>query len=140
MPLGHHAALRERVTKFTDALVGANPPIEGIHPSIMINPRRLSFPIARLHLDDTTFPKAQELLTSLGPQLLALISAFNTNSPNRKLRAPLTQLRVSRPQNDDLSQTHVAFVGTSRSDPEWQALWTVASMLLRSLNSRNTSV
>jgi activating signal cointegrator complex subunit 1 len=121
--------LRERVTRFTDALVNATPPIPGIDRSIMVDPRRLSIPLVRMSLDDETLPKAKDALTALRPQVLDIIAALNTGSSNVRLRAPLTQIRVTRPYRNDIRHAHVMFAGASRSDPDWQALWTLAGKL-----------
>jgi hypothetical protein len=125
LPLGHHAALRERVRKFTDALVHATPSIAGIDPSIMVDPRRLSFLLAPMTLDDTTLPQARELLTSLRPRLLDMIAA-STESTG-KLQAPLTSFRVLRPYGDDPRTTNVLLLGPHRTGNVWKPLWSVAS-------------
>ncbi|EMD39444.1 hypothetical protein CERSUDRAFT_121726 [Gelatoporia subvermispora B] len=49
--LGHHAALRERMTTFTDALLQTSPAITGLDRSIVIPPRRLHLTLGVLSLD-----------------------------------------------------------------------------------------
>jgi len=46
LPIGHHAELRDAVSALTSSWLAHKPPIEGLDPSIVINPRRLHLTLA----------------------------------------------------------------------------------------------
>ncbi|KAF9078844.1 AKAP7 2'5' RNA ligase-like domain-containing protein [Rhodocollybia butyracea] len=85
LPLGHHPDLQEKVTRFYSLLLRDK--VEGIDPTILINPRRLHFTLGVMSLSSQdpdgdsagsssttsrTVEDALELLRSLQPQLTSL--------------------------------------------------------------------
>ncbi|KAK1226211.1 hypothetical protein PQX77_010793 [Marasmius sp. AFHP31] len=98
LPLGQHPELRSRVAKFQDALLnphGSSSAVKGLHPSIVINPRRLHLTLGVMSLQkpkegqgssDTTPEKTVESALDL---LRSLQSRLSEEGP---VHIPLKQL------------------------------------------------
>jgi activating signal cointegrator complex subunit 1 len=134
MPIGHHPALRERVTKFTDALCANSAAIPGMDKSIVIMPRRLRFTLGAMTLSGgagdvpakphKSLAEAQEVLQSLQPRLLEMLA--KAPSPG-KLRVPLSRLDVVHPYHNNPRTVHSVFVGPGKEDAEYATFHAVAS-------------
>jgi activating signal cointegrator complex subunit 1 len=57
-PQGHHADLRARIGAFTSALLASDPPIAGLHESVIVNPRRLHLTLGVMSLAPEIAPPA----------------------------------------------------------------------------------
>lgn len=64
LPLGHDAALRQRVKALTDVLATADPPPSGFDPSIVIPERRLHLTLAVCALRGQTEPSSKDRVDS----------------------------------------------------------------------------
>jgi hypothetical protein len=144
LPLGHHAGLRERVTKFTSALLNSPRRIPGLHETIVMKPHRMRFNLGVMPLDDgtdvsgddgaggspRTLDDARALLAALRPRLLKIISSpsYGTSTPG-KLRAPLTQMSISNAVKGDPRQAHALYLGLPEG-AELRILSAVASAYL----------
>jgi len=145
LPIGHHAALRSAISALTSSWLAHEPPIDGLDPSIIINPRRLhltlgvmalappnnhnhnhnhsrdreqgSEPQPELELD---LAGATRLLASLAPGIRALLE----HSP---LRIPLGRLAVMQ---SDPTRAHVLYVEPDLRSPEGRRLRAVCGACL----------
>ena len=130
LPIGHHAELRDAVSALTSSWLAHEPPIEGLDPSIVINPRRVHLTLGvmtlassqpssssnpdRDHNHEATIDLAgaTTLLASLAPRIRALLA-------NNPLRIPLGRLAIMQP---DPARAHVLYVEPDLRSPDGRRL------------------
>lgn len=134
LPIGHHAELRDAVSALTSSWLAHEPPIEGLDPTIVINPRRLHLTLGVMTLassqpsplsppsssnhdhdrDRATIDLtgATTLLASLAPRIRNLLS-------NDPLRIPLGRLEIMQP---DPARAHVLYVDPDLRSPDGRRL------------------
>ncbi|EIN12157.1 hypothetical protein PUNSTDRAFT_130426 [Punctularia strigosozonata HHB-11173 SS5] len=120
-PQGHHPALRTRINAFHAALMATDPPIAGLHESVLVNPRRLHLTLGVMSLAGTgtgtgtssdtppqkTLYDACAFLRVLRPQILRELHG----SP---LRVPLTSMDIMKPERGNPERAHVLWAGPAR--------------------------
>ncbi|KAI0293858.1 AKAP7 2'5' RNA ligase-like domain-containing protein [Multifurca ochricompacta] len=120
LPIGHHVELRNAVDSLTSSWLAHEPPIDGLDPSIVINPRRLHLTLGAIALNTTTtaapsstsgaapyddprgpldLTAATELLVSLAPRIRGLLA-------HHPLRVSLGRLAIMQP---DPTRAHVLY-------------------------------
>src|ERR1700761_7097965 len=98
LPLGHHAGLRNAVQALTTSWLSHDPPIDGLDPSIVVQPRRLHLTLGVMALSTDTGTQenahdlngAARLLAGLTPRIHAALA-------RAPLRVPLGRLAVMQP-------------------------------------------
>ncbi|KAH9849437.1 AKAP7 2'5' RNA ligase-like domain-containing protein [Lenzites betulinus] len=125
---GQHAALRERMGAFTDALLGATPAIPGLDSTVVVPPRRLHFTLGVMSLDtqpeseQRTLEKARAVLQVLRPRVLEALGG-------RRLSVRLDRMDVMRPERGDAERAHVMWVGPAQEGGSGRRLKRVAEMI-----------
>ncbi|KAH9948316.1 AKAP7 2'5' RNA ligase-like domain-containing protein [Amylocystis lapponica] len=118
LPIGHHAALRERIVAFTDALLNGKPAIPGLDASIIIPARRLHFTLGVMSLGTEatdgvgrprTLEAATALLHELRPRVMEMLG-------RRRLSVALTRMDIMKPERRDLARAHVMWVGPAQEE------------------------
>ena len=129
LPIGHHAELRDAVSALTSSWLAHEPPIEGLDPSIVINPRRLHLTLGVMTLASSQpsssnhdrdhdrgatidLAGATTLLASLAPRIRAVLA-------NNPLRIPLDRLAIMQP---DPARAHVLYVEPDLRSPDGRRL------------------
>jgi activating signal cointegrator complex subunit 1 len=129
LPIGHHGELRNAVSALTSSWLAHDPPIEGLDPTIVINPRRLHLTLGVMTLAssqpsqsnhdrdrdrETTIDLAgaTTLLDSLAPRIRAVLA-------NDPLRIPLGRLAIMQP---DPARAHVLYVDPDVRSPDGRRL------------------
>jgi hypothetical protein len=136
LPIGHHAELRSAISSLTSSWLAHSPPIDGLDPSIVVNPRRLHLTLGVMALVPPSLPNhhdrnteqvselnldgATALLASLAPRIRALLE----RSP---LRVPLGRLAVMQ---SDPTRAHVLYVEPDLRSPEGRRLRAVCGACL----------
>jgi hypothetical protein len=116
LPIGHHPELRSAISALTSSWLAHQPPIDGLDPSIIVNPRRLHLTLGVMALTPPSPPPnhhndrqqnsgptlgdATTLLASLAPRIRALLD----RSP---LCVPLGRLAAMQ---QDPTRVHVLYV------------------------------
>ena len=136
LPIGHHPELRDAVSALTSSWLAHDPPIEGLDPTIVINPRRLHLTLGVMTLAssqpsqsnhdrdrdrETTvdLAGATTLLASLAPRIRAVLA-------NNPLRIPLGRLAIMQP---DPARAHVLYVDPDLRSPDGRRLRAVCGTL-----------
>jgi activating signal cointegrator complex subunit 1 len=111
---------------FNSALLASDPPIQGLHPSIIVPPRRLHLTLGVMSLDQSilsqeetgspsieppTLERASSLLASLQPSILQLLG-------DRPLQVGLEQMDILKPEKGKPGSGHVLFVGPDLKSPD----------------------
>ncbi|KAI0299562.1 hypothetical protein BC826DRAFT_1102683 [Russula brevipes] len=117
LPIGHHPELRSAISALTSSWLAHDSPIDGLDPSIVVQPRRLHLTLGVMALTpgpprppdrnsninndgERDLAGATALLASLAPRIRAVLA----HSP---LRVPLGRLAVMQP---DPTRAHVLYV------------------------------
>ena len=123
LPIGHHPDLRSAVQSLTASWLSHNPPIEGLDPSIVINPRRLHLTLGVMTLAPprtATGPEAEGHNLAAAAQLLAAITPrIRTVLARAPLRVPLGRITVMQP---DPTRAHVLYAEPELSSPDGRRL------------------
>jgi hypothetical protein len=133
LPIGHHAELRSAISALTSSWLAHEPPIDGLDPSIIVNPRRLHLTLGVMALTPPSPPNqdsdrqqnsglnlegATALLASLAPRIRALLD----HSP---LRIPLARLAAMQ---QDPTRVHVLYVEPDLRSPDGRRLRAVCGV------------
>lgn len=133
---GHHSTLRTRLSTFTDALQQSEPPITGLDPSIVIDPRRVHLTLGVMSLfsstpdpDPTktngykTLAAALALLQTLAPQIHSILDG-NT------LKFPLHEMGILKPERGrDKGKANVLWLGPGPGAQENERLEKVCKLI-----------
>ncbi|KAI0262406.1 kinase A anchor protein [Gloeopeniophorella convolvens] len=122
LPIGHHADLRQTVTALTSSWLAHEPPIDGLDPSIVINPRRLHLTLGVMSLAAGTsrdLAGARALLDSLRPRILELLA-------HTPLLVRLDKLATMQP---DPTCAHVLYAAPDVRSSEGRRLRAVAEFV-----------
>ncbi|KAH9043549.1 AKAP7 2'5' RNA ligase-like domain-containing protein, partial [Lactarius deliciosus] len=136
LPIGHHADLRSTVQALTASWLAHDPPIDGLDPSIVVQPRRLHLtlgvmalapsPPSRAAVDPAAEPEterdlaaAARLLADLAPRIRAILA-------RAPLRVPLGRLTVMQP---DPMRAHVLYAEPDISSPDGRRLRAVCELI-----------
>jgi hypothetical protein len=110
LPIGHHAELRNTISALTSSWLAHQPPIEGLDPSIVVQPRRLHFTLGVMTLNSPpNDPGYDHDLASAMTLLDNLVPSIRTMLANNPLRVPLdcSRLKVMQP---DPTRAHVLYL------------------------------
>src|SRR6266702_5593016 len=140
LPIGHHADLRSAVQALTASWLAHDPPIDGIEPSIVVQPRRLHLTLGVMALapsppggvivDPAAEPEqenkndlaaAARLLADLAPRIRAVLA-------RAPLCVPLGRLTVMQP---DQTRAHVLYAEPDISSPDGRRLRVVCGTCSR---------
>ncbi|KAH9890388.1 AKAP7 2'5' RNA ligase-like domain-containing protein [Cubamyces lactineus] len=136
LPIGHHVRLREKMSKFTDALLATKPPIPGLDSTVVIPPRRLHFTLGVMSLDDApsmpgsttgTLEDAKKVLDELKPKIKEILR-------DEALKVKLDSVDIMPPEKRDQERAHVMWVGPSLETESAKRLKTVADLIVREFN------
>jgi activating signal cointegrator complex subunit 1 len=122
LPIGHHAGLRSAVQGLTTSWLAHDPPIDGLDPSIVVQPRRLHLTLGVMNLasnhDKGGEEKTHDLAgaTRLLAELTPRIRAALERAP---LRVQLGRLAVMQP---DPTRAHVLYAEPDISSPDGRRL------------------
>ena len=126
LPLGHHAGLRSAVQGLTTSWLAHDPPIDGLDPSIVVQPRRLHLTLGVMTLaaeqdeeNTHSLAGATQLLAELAPRVRAALG-------RAPLRVPLGRLAVMQP---DPTRAHVLYAEPDLSSADGRRLRAVCGML-----------
>lgn len=122
LPLGHHADLRSAVQELTTSWLAHDPPIDGLDPSIVVQPRRLHLTLGVMTLTTNQETDEEEkthdladaarLLAELAPRVRAVLE-------RAPLRVPLGRLTVMQP---DPTRAHVLYAEPDISSADGRRL------------------
>ena len=131
LPIGHHAGLRSAVQSLTASWLAHNPPIDGLDPSIIVQPRRLHLTLGVMTLADRGTARegeqthdlagAARLLAGLAPRIRAILA-------RAPLRVQLGRLAIMQP---DPTRAHVLYAEPDISSPDGRRLRAVCGACLR---------
>ncbi|CCM05511.1 uncharacterized protein FIBRA_07734 [Fibroporia radiculosa] len=143
---GHHAALRDTMSRFTGALLAADPPIPGLDQSIVIPARRLHFTLGVMSLDIDgattsnvqgtslrTLGAALSLLQEIRPRVMEMLG-------KERLRVGLNCMDIMKPERHDLDRAHVMWVGPGQHGDEAARLKRVAEFVNKAFKERGLVV
>ncbi|KAN0131551.1 AKAP7 2'5' RNA ligase-like domain containing protein [Lactarius tabidus] len=127
LPLGHHADLRSAVQGLTTSWLAHDPPIDGLDPSIVVQPRRLHLTLGVMSLTPNQeegeqthhLAGATRLLAELAPRVRAALE-------RAPLRVPLGRLAVMQP---DPTRAHVLYAEPNISSPDGRRLRAVCELV-----------
>ncbi|KAH9015741.1 kinase A anchor protein [Lactarius deliciosus] len=133
LPIGHHTDLRSTVQALTASWLAHDPPIDGLDPSIVVQPRRLHLTLgvmalapSRAAVDPAAEPEterdvaaAARLLADLAPRIRAILA-------RAPLRVPLGRLTVMQP---DPMRAHVLYAEPDISSPDGRRLRAVCELI-----------
>ncbi|CAG8678283.1 12647_t:CDS:2, partial [Acaulospora colombiana] len=130
--IGRHNALQTRVLRFTRGLIDADPPIEGLDETIIIEPARLHITLGVMCLERSndansadqegakTVQQALELLTSLRSEVVEMVGATKTSETTGSavIKAeglPVNLDTMGTLQRDKNDTAHVLWIGPEQS-------------------------
>ncbi|KAH9165931.1 kinase A anchor protein [Lactarius sanguifluus] len=138
LPIGHHGHLRSTVQALTASWLAHDPPIDGLDPSIVVQPRRLHLtlgvmtlapsPPSRAAVDpaaekepetECDLAAAARLLADLAPRIRGVLA-------RAPLRVPLGRLAVMQP---DPTRAHVLYAEPDISSPDGRRLRAVCELI-----------
>ncbi|KAH9059888.1 AKAP7 2'5' RNA ligase-like domain-containing protein [Lactarius vividus] len=138
LPIGHHASLRSTVQALTASWLAHDPSIDGLDPSIVVQPRRLHLTLGVMALappspsgvavdraaekepePERDLAAAARLLADLAPQIRAILA-------RAPLRVPLGRLTVMQP---DPTRAHVLYAEPDISSPDGRRLRAVCELV-----------
>lgn len=137
LPIGHHAALRSTISTLTSSWLAHEPPIDGLDPSIVINPRRLHLTLGVMALsppnnlnhnrdrdreqgsEPEPEPEMEMDLAGATRLLASLASGIHALLEHSPLRVPLGGLAVMQ---SDPARAHVLYVEPDLRSPEGRRL------------------
>ncbi|KAF8263706.1 AKAP7 2'5' RNA ligase-like domain-containing protein [Lactarius quietus] len=131
LPIGHHADLRNSVQTLTASWLAHDPPIDGLDPSIVVQPRRLHLTLGVMVLADSASEQEQEQekthdLAGAARLLAELAPRIHTALGGAPLRVPLGRLAVMQP---DLTRAHVLYAEPDISSPDGRRLRVVCELV-----------
>ena len=126
LPLGHHAGLRSAVQQLTTSWLAHDPPIDGLEPSIVVQPRRLHLTLGVMTLaakqdeeNTHSLAGATQLLAELAPRVHAALE-------RAPLRVSLGRFTVMQP---DPTRAHVLYAEPNLSSTDGRRLRAVCGAL-----------
>ncbi|TDL19159.1 hypothetical protein BD410DRAFT_792407 [Rickenella mellea] len=132
IPLGHNAALCERLSTLTSDLLNASPSIPGLDPTIVVPGIRLHLTLGVMCLSDdmrnepetssvaqdaqnATLQNAITLLECIRPRLMSLME-------NKPRRVSFQRLDIMSPNRGDLEKAHIMWIGPDVESEEGKRL------------------
>ncbi|KAI0032919.1 kinase A anchor protein, partial [Vararia minispora EC-137] len=135
---GHHADLRARIDTLTSGLLASDPPIVGLDPSVIVQPRRLHFTLGTLSLDSPAFSAtasssqeatqlntlehASALLQAVQPRIIKLLAG-------RPLRIGLETIDMLQPERQRQGMAHVLVLCPDPKSDNGQRLRAVCDLV-----------
>ncbi|CAG8662227.1 5130_t:CDS:2, partial [Acaulospora colombiana] len=147
LPIGQNIALQDRVQRFTNALLAADPPIEGLDETIIIEPARLHITLGLLHLeksndtnaadqeDTKTVQQALDLLNSLRSEVVRIVKGTEVSEPggngaNETGGIPVNLDTMGTLKKDKNDTAHILWIGPEPSSgPDQTILERVATIV-----------